>query len=96
MQVLVITRDAPGASWENREGLLRDEALHVWWLQKQNVIRDIWFTEPVRDAVILMECEGLDGAKAVLDKLPLVSAGLITYTVMGLTAYDGFERLFER
>jgi hypothetical protein len=96
MQVLVITRDAPGASWEGKEQLLRDEALHVWRLQQQNIVRNIWFTGPARDAVILMECDGVGSAKGILDDFPLVREGMIVYTVVALTAYDGYERLFER
>ena len=96
MQILVVTREAPQANWEGKQELLREEARYVWHLQHQNIIRNIWFTDPERDAVIFMECESVEIAKKLLDDFPLVRAGLIVYTVLALTAYDGYERLFER
>ncbi len=96
MQILVITRDAMGTNWEEKRELLKEEAQRVWGLQQQGVIRNIWFTDPGRDAVILMECANVDAARKILDELPLVRGGLIRYTVMSLTAYDGYERLFEK
>ena len=96
MQFLVITQDAPGADWEGKDKVLRDEARHVWGLQQQGVIRNIWFTDPGRDAVILMECEGIQAARKILDDFPLVRYGLIVYTATALTPYDGYERLFRK
>jgi hypothetical protein len=95
MQILVITQDAPGAGWEGKDEILRDEARHVWALQQQGVIRSIWFTDPGRDAVILMECESIQAARKIVDDFPLVRHGLIVYTATGLTPYDGYERLFR-
>jgi len=96
VQFLVITQDAPGADWEGKDKVLRDEARHVWGLQQQGVIRNIWFTDPGRDAVILMECEGIQAARKILDDFPLVRHGLIVYTATALTPYDGYERLFRK
>jgi len=86
----------PASKLEGKQELLREEARYVWQLQHQNIIRNIWFTDPGRDAVILVECESAEAAKRILDDFPLVRAGLIVYTVLALTAYDGYERLFER
>jgi muconolactone delta-isomerase len=96
MQILVITRDAPGVNWDGKERLLREEALHVWGLQRRTIVRAIWFTDPDRDAVILMECDSVARAESILDQFPLVRDRMIEYSVMALTAYDGYERLFER
>jgi hypothetical protein len=96
MQILVITRDAPGADWEGKDEILRSEARDVWRLQQLGIVRNIWFTDPGRDAVLLLECDGAETARTTLEDLPLVRSGLITYTMLALSAYDGFERLFER
>jgi len=42
----------------------------------------------------MLECDGVDAARAVLDTLPLRRAGLITFDLIPLTPYSGFARLF--
>jgi hypothetical protein len=96
IQFLVITSDAPGANWEGKDEILRNEARHVWRLQQRGIVRNIWFTDPGRDAVLLLECDGAETARTALKDLPLVRSGLLAYTILALTAYDGYERLFER
>lgn len=95
MRILAIERELtpPGASVP--PDLLRREATEVWALQKQGVIRDIWFTTQGRNAVVMLEC--LNGAEARrhLAALPLVRTGMIDFTVFELQSYDGYERLFS-
>jgi len=42
----------------------------------------------------MLECADADEARAVLDTLPLVQAGLIAFDVWPLVPYSGFARLF--
>ena len=42
----------------------------------------------------MLECSSLAEAAAALDALPLVREGLITFELLPLAPYDGFERLF--
>lgn len=95
MRILAIERDLtpPGASVP--ADLLRREATEVWALQKQGVIRDIWFTNPGRNAIVMLECVNGTAARRHLAALPLVRAGMIDFTVHELTSYDGYERLFS-
>ena len=46
------------------------------------------------EAVLVLESQSTDDARAVLATLPFVAAGLITFDVVGLRAYPGFARLF--
>lgn len=73
---------------------LRAEAEAVWRLQQADVIRSIWFAEPGRRAVLLLECASERAATRVLATLPLVRAGCIGFELLSLRAYDGYERLF--
>ena len=91
MRILALERElAPSAAPAE---LLRREALEVWALQKQGVIRDIWFTSPGRNAVVMLECLNALEARRHLASLPLVRSGLIDFTLLELCPYDGFERL---
>lgn len=95
MRILAIERELtpPGASIP--VDLLRQEAAEVWALQKQGIIRDIWFTtQQDRHAIIMLESLDATEARRQLADLPLVQAGLIDFTFHELGCYDGFERLF--
>jgi hypothetical protein len=94
MRILAIERELtpPGAAIPAY--LLRSEAKEVWTLQKQGVIRDIWFTTQDRHAVVMLESPNAAEARRQLATLPLVQAGLIDFTLHELGAYDGYERLF--
>lgn len=78
----------------NLRDLLRAEAAAVWELQKQGVIRDLWFTKADRRAIIMLECTSLEEAKQHVAGLPMVRAELIDFTLLELSCYDGIERLF--
>jgi hypothetical protein len=94
MRILAIEREMPMPAHQNLHDLLRDEAAAVWNLQKNGVIRDIWFTTADRRAVIMLEGPGIADAREQLNALPLVRSGLIDFTLLELRSYDGFERLF--
>jgi hypothetical protein len=50
-------------------------------------------THPSRHAVVMLECASEAEAASHLATLPLVQEGLITFDVMALCPYDGFDRL---
>jgi len=92
---LVITHDKPNVNWKEQEQLLKQEAKVLWDLQKNNIIRNIWFTKNTREAVLIIETEDIIRTKEIIDTFPLVRERLITYDIIDLVAYDGYERLFE-
>jgi muconolactone delta-isomerase len=94
MQILAIEKELAPFDGDYSE-LLREEAAHVWILKKQGILREIWFTVHGHVAVLLLECATEEEARQYLNKLPLVKAGLITFDVIPLRSYDGFERLFD-
>ena len=92
---LVITHDKPNVNWNEQEQLLKQEAKVLWDLQKKNIIRNIWFTKNTREAILIIEEKDSIRTKEIIDTFPLVKEGLITYDLVELVAYDGFERLFR-
>lgn len=48
----------------------------------------------VAEAVLVLECESANEAQRILSTLPFVHECLITFEVIPLKAYPGFERLF--
>lgn len=95
MMFLVLTEDRRAVNWKDKGTILKEEVRYVWDHQKRGIIRNIWFVKNSKNAVLMVEEESEGKVKEVLDKLPLVKEQLITYKVLELTAYDGYERLFS-
>jgi len=91
---LVITHDKPNVNWKEQELLLKQEAKVIWDLQKNGIIRNIWFTKISREAILIIESEDLKNTRKIINTFPLVKEGFITYDIVELVAYDGYERLF--
>ncbi|MBX3081589.1 MAG: superoxide dismutase [Anaerolineae bacterium] len=74
---------------------LKPEATRAWELYQSGLLRELYFRPDQHTAVLILECADADAARAALDTLPLVKAGLITFEVIPLVPYDGFSRLFD-
>jgi hypothetical protein len=94
MKVLALEKELPGATAESFQLLLKSEARRVWELQQSGVLREIYFDADRHNAVIMLECSGVEQARNILATLPLVAAGLIAFDIIPLVPYDGFVRLF--
>ena len=90
----VITHDKPNVNWKEKEQLLKQEAKVLWDWQNKGIIRNIWFTKNSREAILIIESEDSKRTKEIIDTFPLVKESLITYDIVELVAYDGYERLF--
>lgn len=95
MKFLALETDTPGARDERcTPDLLRAEARRVYELQQADLIRELYFRAERHAAVLLLECADEAAARAALDSLPLVQAGLIQFELIGLRPYSGLARLF--
>jgi muconolactone delta-isomerase len=96
MKILALEKDLPGIT-ESRftDEILKDEAARAWQLHQSGVIRQLYFRADRDAAVLILECSGVDEARAVLSTLPLVNGELIEFEVIPLVAYPGFARLFQ-
>lgn len=95
MKILALEREQPGLTDADFQPHLRVEAARAWELHQAGVIRELYFRADQHTAVLVLECPTLEDAQAVLNTLPLVEHGLITFDLMPLIPYDGFARLFS-
>jgi len=95
MKILALEKELPGATAEQFQALLKDEACRVWELQQSGLIREIYLASEHRNAVLMLESSGVEEAQQALATLPLVNAGLIEFVLIPLIPYPGFARLFE-
>jgi len=93
MQYLVITRDNGTVNWNSYDKLLKQEAKHIWELQKAGTVRNIWFTKN-EDAILILEGDNEEQIKEIVASFPLIRKGLLVYSIEELSAYTGFERLY--
>jgi len=84
----------PGRSRDDAAALGRAEARQSWRLYQAGIVREISFRTDAHRSVMILEAPDEAAARAALDTLPFVRAGILTFEVMGLRAYDGWARLF--
>jgi len=96
MKILAIENDVPGVSEsEFTPQLLKEEAMSAWLLHQSGVIRELYFRLDRHAAVLVLECPGVQEARAALSTLPLVRQNLVDFEIIPLAAYSGIERLFR-
>ncbi|HMO11360.1 MAG TPA: muconolactone Delta-isomerase family protein [Actinotalea sp.] len=93
MEVLALEHDGPSPQGATAE-LLRAEALRVYELEQAGVVRRTWFRAERPAAVLLLEVETLEDARAAVSGLPLVAAGVIDLELVPLAPYPGLARLW--
>lgn len=94
MKILAIERDIPGITDQDFKPHLDKEAARVWDLHQSGVIRELYFRSDQTSAVLVLECQDSKEADQILQTLPLVREGFITFEIISLIAYPGFSRLF--
>ena len=94
MKILALERECPDAQSEDFAPLLREEALALWRLMQEGVVREHYFDADRHTAVLMLEASNLEEAVDQLRTLPLVSKGLIEFELIPLAPYSGYERLF--
>jgi muconolactone delta-isomerase len=92
--IIYIEREVPGVLADAFAPYLQEEAAHAWQLYQAGIIRELYFRQDERSAVLSLECPDVQEARRQLQSLPLVQAGLISFEVIPLIAYPGFARLF--
>jgi muconolactone delta-isomerase len=94
MKILALENELPGLIAADFQPHLQAEARRIWELQLSGAVREVYFTAGRHTAVLVLECGDAEAARQLLDSLPLVQAGLITFDVIPLVPYDGVARLF--
>jgi hypothetical protein len=96
MKILALEKEAAQTQASDFQPYLAEEEAKVYELYQAGVIRELYFHLTDHTAVLMLECANVDEARGVLDSLPLVEAGLITFDVIPLVPYPGFRRLFKQ
>ena len=94
MKFLAIEKELNSANPENENDTLVREAARVYELYLSGSLREIYFNEN-HCAVLILECESLNTAEILLSTLPLVQKGLISFEIMKLNPYTGFNRIIK-
>jgi len=94
MKILAIEKEIPNLTGEDFKPHAKAEAARVWELYQAGVFRELYFRQDRPEAVLVLECTDVDEANQMLNTLPLVKAGLITFEVIPLRPYPGLARLF--
>lgn len=95
MKILAMEVEKEGVKPEQYPPHLQAEARRVWDLYQSGIIRELYFRADRSEAVLILECGDALEAKQIIETLPLVQAGLITFDVIPLIPYPGFARLFS-
>ncbi len=61
------------------------EARRVWELYQGGIIRELYFRGDRSEAVLMLECAGLEAAQQALRSLPLVKAGLMAFDIPSIS-----------
>lgn len=85
---------APGRTPEAARALGRAEARRAWDLYQAGIFREVSFRTDAHRSVIVLEAPDEAAARAALDSLPFVQAGILSFELVGLRPYDGWARLF--
>jgi hypothetical protein len=96
MKILAMEKETPGRQPDEFARHLKSEAMRVWSLYQSGFVREIYFRQDRSEAVLILECDSAAAAQQLLDTLPLVQAGLISFDVVPLIPYTGFARLFAQ
>ncbi len=96
MKIIAMEHEAPGAITKAFQAYGREEAERVWELHQQGIVREMYFRADRKEAILILECDNPDTARNILETLPMVRHGLITFEVIPLLPYSGFARLFSK
>ena len=94
MKIIALEHELPNATTEGFQQYAKDEARKVWDLVQAGVVRETYFRADRSEAVLVLECQTVEEAREALSALPFVKTQLITFELIPLKAYPGFERLF--
>ena len=95
MKILAMEIETKGVRPEQFGPHLKAEARCVWEYYQNGTIRELYFRADRSEAVLILECRDISEAKEILDSLPLVQTGLISFEIIPLVPYPGLARLFE-
>jgi muconolactone delta-isomerase len=94
MKILALEHELPNVMAEQFQQHAKAEARRVWELYQAGILRESYFRADRNEAALVLECASMAEAQEILSTLPFIQNNLITFEIIPLKAYPGFERLF--
>jgi hypothetical protein len=96
MLFLVIARVVEGTPLEQVLSLVGPESAKIWEYYAADRVRSVYYFADMGGAVLLYEAASLAEAQTAVDQLPMGRAGVLTFEIIPLKPYTGFEQLFAK
>lgn len=96
MKIIAISKLPPGITVEALKHHQVTEAAKAWQFYKSGVFYEIYLRTDQPGAVVVMECADVEEAKAKIDTLPMVKAGVLDFDVIPLGPFLPYELLFSK
>ena len=94
MKILAIGRRPEGVAPADFARYQQAELRQAWQLYGDGVIREMYTRTDAPNVVLMMEAPDLGQARAAIDGLPMVAAGVLTFDLMALGPFLHFQALF--
>lgn len=95
MKFLAMSRRVPGVTDDQVLEHAEVEALAVFRQMRVGRFEQIHFSRDWKGAVLHVIADSRDEARALLDALPMVRHGVITFDLWQLDPFDHYARLFR-
>lgn len=95
MQILALSRRLSGVGPEQLAAHAQAEAAAAFALIEAGVIRSVHLCPERPGSMVVLECAGLEEARAALAQLPMVRAGLIEFELSRMLPYTAVKALFR-
>jgi muconolactone delta-isomerase len=94
MKVLAIGQIPDGVDRADFARYQQAELRRAWQLYSDGVIRELYTRTDAPNVVLMLEAPDLERARAAIDSLPMVPAGVLTFNLMALGPFLHFQHLF--
>ncbi|MFX0181913.1 MAG: superoxide dismutase [Candidatus Hodarchaeota archaeon] len=95
MKIIAIEKEMSDSTPELFKEFSEHEALVAWNLYQEGFIREMYFRADQSCAILILESRNLVETNDMLQRLPFVKGGLISFDLIPLKPYPGFSRLFK-
>lgn len=96
MKILAFEHEVPGATADQFQQYANDETSKVSEYLQTGIIHELYFRADRDEAVLILECPSIEKAHRILADLPFARANLVTFELLSLKEYSGFERQFVK
>lgn len=95
MKVFAIGAIVKPVSDEKRDEILKREVPHTLQLYLDGPIEQFWFRQDKPGPIFLMEVDSIDEARAVIDRMPIVTEGIAAYDFIPVGPLAPLGRLIQ-